>query len=170
MLMFGAVIDKATELRAWEAVVGTQEPLRSAGFTMTPRGGDPRLMANVALGGTLETLKFNATAAAIRFTPLSERQYHVASGATHSRLWLIPGMYEGGADTPAAIVLPLLDIGDETADALLPYVGMDPGPVHRATHVRRGAIQRAARPSEDVFWGYDEYATNRLAESRGQAG
>lgn len=167
LVQFSRVVGDVMVDESWEQVREAQDTLESAGFVLRRHGGDARYVVHATLDGARAELKFNSTAAATRYTPGLARQYTVASGATHARMWLTPGMRIGGADTPAAIAMPLFDLTDYAADGMLPYLGIDPGPVHRKTHLRRVAIHETARPTTtpNTRLGYEEYAQRREAEA-----
>jgi len=167
LVQFSRVVEDVMVDEAWEQVRGAQGTLEAAGLVLRRHGSDARYVVHVTLDGARAELKFKAAAAAARYTPGLARQYAVASGATHARMWLTPGMRIAEADTPAAIAMPLFDLSDYVADGLLPYFGVDPGSVHRKTNLRRIAIHETARPTTtpNIRLGYEEYAQRREAEA-----
>jgi len=168
LVAFERVVEGVLVNEALSQLNEAQETLERAGLTLRRHGTEPQYVVHLTLGGDRADLRFKPTDAARTYTPGLARQYAVASGATHTRMWLTPGMRIGGADTSAAIVLPLFDLADYLGDGLLPLVGMDARPMHLATHRRRTAIHETARPNTGhrIRLGYEDFAERREDEAR----
>lgn len=134
-----------------------QELMTKAGFELKAKGGDRfEETASVSYGGEVSRLTPIVTDFVDRFTP-SLNLWHMFSGATHNRGWLIDGLEGPDTEIVTSIMTPLLDTADALAVEVCRYFGMNPRATVQRTHTNRVALLRQARPSRAPFAGVDHY-------------
>lgn len=144
--------DRATDARG----LG-QDLMTRAGFGLRAKGGNRfEETARVTYRGESSSLTPNVTELVERFSPASNL-WHMFSGATHSRGWLISGLEGPETEVITSVIAPLLDTSDTLTYEISRYFGLDPRPTIRQTHMHRTAILRLARPSDSPIAGVDQY-------------
>lgn len=134
-----------------------QDLMRRAGFELKAKGGDKaEETARVTYQSESSNLTPNVTQLVDRFTP-STNLWHMFSGATHSRGWLISGLEGPESEILTSVIAPLLDTSDALVLELCRYFGLDPRPTIGRTHLHRTAILMQARPQGGLIAGVDMY-------------
>lgn len=145
--------------RVREGFTGLQKLVERWGVTVT-RPKESEYASSVTYAGHKVPLKINATAASERYTPGTHYLWVTGSGATHARGWFTRGLDGPWENIVVMVTMPLLDLSDALIDAIHGYVGLDAGPLHVRTHVRRTVLIERFRPGEAMA-AYEEYAAKR---------
>lgn len=143
--------------RVVEARSLAQELMTNAGFDLKAKGGARfEDTARVTYRGESSSLTPNVTELVDRFTP-RQNLWHMFSGATHSRGWLIAGLEGPDTEVITSVLAPLLDTSDALTVEVARYFGLDPRPTVQRSHANRVALLRRARPSSSPAAGVDAY-------------
>lgn len=155
---FGEVHAAKTEReRVVEARSLGQDLMTKAGFELKAKGGTRfEETAQVTYCGESSSLAPNVTELVDRFTP-GQNLWHMFSGATHSRGWLVAGLDGTDTEVIMSVVAPLLDTSDALAVEVARYFGLDPRPTLQRSHTNRVALLRRAHPSSSPVVGVDAY-------------
>lgn len=126
-----------------------QKLMKRAGIELRLKGGDRSEEAKlVTYRGETSLLTPKVTADVGRFTPNSQSLWPLFSGAAHSRGWLVEGIEGDEATVWSSVLLPMLDVSDALVIEVCAYIGLDPRPTLKKTHLQRRALIAMARPME----------------------
>ncbi len=138
------------------AIVGIRKYMEEAGYVIHDRKDDPFVATGISWGLVKETLRDNATATSLLYTPSIHYNWVLGSGAAHSKPWYIRGLSGPWETLVVGTLAPLLDISDLLIDIILGYVGLPVDSYHRSTHLRRCTLFHRTNP-EIGFGSYEHY-------------
>jgi hypothetical protein len=150
---FGEYFPEADESRITEAMQGAQRMFDDAGF-VRGHARNPRYSAYIEWQGKRANLKFDATAAYMRYMPGNAYDWSVASGAVHAKGWALPSLTDGIEETGIAAeeqtyvstTAAFFSIADALTRAMENHSGADLTWLKKATHTRRiGLLHRHGR-------------------------
>jgi hypothetical protein len=124
--------------RVTEVVAEYEIKLQTHGFTV--KRNKKGYVQTVAYGQQSAPIRRNITGLAQEVFGDYAFIYGLASGATHSRIWLTQGLEGTRLDLDRAAITPLLDFSDAVVDTLGAYLSITVDHWLRATHTRRIAL------------------------------
>jgi len=126
---------------------------------------------NLTLDGVTENVKFNATAAYMRFLQVGFWDWALGSGATHGRGWFLPNVVGTFEEAPfmtrgevaVTVTLQIMELATAFAAALGSHTGMDTNEYQRKVHQRRLGASAADREQTGHAVGHREYGQRQVA-------